>query len=261
MPPTISPTSLPSAQAPPTRPTYAPPVQQPPQQPAQYNWQAARPAVAYAGFWLRFVAYIIDSMILGAVVGVGIFAPLLGGTLQRMSSDNPWELYTSMARPIVAIKLLALMAGWIYFASMESSGWQATRGKKALGLKVTDLAGNRITFARFGTSFRKTAFRNDADDWFRDGWLYRTQTGSARPSCGLSGPAPTLKFLGDGSADERLKCSVQNVERSKQREWHSVRLVVSRSAACLWPPLPPLAMRLLRFHKQEDCRCTEMCRL
>lgn len=109
--------------------------------------------VAYAGFWLRLVAYIIDSMILGAVVGIGIFVPLLGGSLQRMSSDNPWELYTSMARPLVAIRLLALMAGWIYFASMESSGWQATLGKKALGLKVTDLAGNRITFARASGRF------------------------------------------------------------------------------------------------------------
>ncbi len=58
-----------------------------------------------------------------------------------------------MARPLVAIRLLALMAGWIYFASMESSGWQATLGKKALGLKVTDLAGNRITFARASGRF------------------------------------------------------------------------------------------------------------
>jgi uncharacterized RDD family membrane protein YckC len=109
--------------------------------------------VAYAGFWLRLVAYIIDSMILGAVVGIGIFVPLLGGSLQRMSSDNPWELYTSMARPLVAIRLLALMTGWIYFAFMESSGWQATLGKKALGLKVTDMAGNRITFARASGRF------------------------------------------------------------------------------------------------------------
>lgn len=156
-----SPTTPPSATPPPGSPVasstspapYSPPVQQQPQQPAQHNWQAARPVVAYAGFWLRLVAYIIDSMILGAVVGIGIFVPLLGGSLQRMSNDNPWELYTSMARPLVAIRLLALMAGWIYFASMESSGWQATLGKKALGLKVTDLAGNRITFARASGRF------------------------------------------------------------------------------------------------------------
>lgn len=36
---------------------------------------------------------------------------------------------------------------------MESSAWQATLGKKILGLKVTDLAGNRISFARASGRF------------------------------------------------------------------------------------------------------------
>jgi uncharacterized RDD family membrane protein YckC len=36
---------------------------------------------------------------------------------------------------------------------MESSAWQATLGKKILGLKVTDLSGNRITFARASGRF------------------------------------------------------------------------------------------------------------
>jgi uncharacterized RDD family membrane protein YckC len=36
---------------------------------------------------------------------------------------------------------------------MESSSWQATLGKKILGLRVTDLAGNRITFARASGRF------------------------------------------------------------------------------------------------------------
>ena len=52
-----------------------------------------------------------------------------------------------------AIRLLALMLSWIYYASLESSSWQATLGKKLLGLKVTDLAGNRITFARASGRF------------------------------------------------------------------------------------------------------------
>src|SRR5277367_6254790 len=101
----------PPAQSPGQLPGQLPVQQQPiqqqtvPQQPGQYGWQAARPAVAYAGFWLRFFAYLIDSMILGAVVGIGIFLPLLGGTLRTFSADSPWELYTSMARPLVALRL------------------------------------------------------------------------------------------------------------------------------------------------------------
>jgi uncharacterized RDD family membrane protein YckC len=45
------------------------------------------------------------------------------------------------------------MLSWIYYASLESSAWQATLGKKILGLKVTDLAGNRISFARASGRF------------------------------------------------------------------------------------------------------------
>jgi uncharacterized RDD family membrane protein YckC len=40
------------------------------------------------------------------------------------------------------------VAGWLYFALMESSAKGATLGKMALGLRVTDLSGNRISFGR-----------------------------------------------------------------------------------------------------------------
>jgi uncharacterized RDD family membrane protein YckC len=38
--------------------------------------------------------------------------------------------------------------GWIYFAVMESSPLQGTLGKIALGIKVTDLIGNRPSFGQ-----------------------------------------------------------------------------------------------------------------
>ncbi len=44
--------------------------------------------------------------------------------------------------------VLSSCAGWIYEAAMESSSKQATVGKMALGLKVTDLEGRRISFPR-----------------------------------------------------------------------------------------------------------------
>jgi uncharacterized RDD family membrane protein YckC len=50
-------------------------------------------------------------------------------------------------RGIVAGTLF-LFAGWIYEASLESSSKQATVGKMALGLKVTNEQGARISFAR-----------------------------------------------------------------------------------------------------------------
>jgi uncharacterized RDD family membrane protein YckC len=135
--------------------TPPPPPQPIEQQPAPPVWQTpqvSRPPVAYAGFWLRLVAYIIDAMILG-IVGVGAFFPLFRANIHAFTAENPWEVYTSVSRPLLAIRLLALMLSWIYYASMESSTWQATLGKKILGLKVTDLAGNRISFARASGRF------------------------------------------------------------------------------------------------------------
>ena len=39
-------------------------------------------------------------------------------------------------------------ASWLYFGLMESSPWQATLGKRAVGIMVTDTEGKRISFAR-----------------------------------------------------------------------------------------------------------------
>ena len=138
-------------------PSAPPPLQRQlaEQQPAPPVWQTpqiSRPPVAYAGFWLRLVAYIIDAIILG-MAGVIAFFPLFRANIHAFTTQNPWEVYTSMSRPLFAIRLLALMLGWIYYASMESSSWQATLGKKVLGLKVTDLSGNRITFPRASGRF------------------------------------------------------------------------------------------------------------
>ena len=73
--------------------------------------------------------------------------------------DNPWILFTGGGRQIIAINLLVTMASWLYWASMESSPWQATLGKKALGIEVTDFAGRRISFARAsGRYFGKIIF-------------------------------------------------------------------------------------------------------
>ena len=44
--------------------------------------------------------------------------------------------------------VLAVFAGWLYFALMESSASQATIGKTACGLRVTDESGRRISFGR-----------------------------------------------------------------------------------------------------------------
>jgi len=44
--------------------------------------------------------------------------------------------------------ILLVFGSWLYEAFMESSSYQATLGKMIFGMKVTDLHGNRISFAR-----------------------------------------------------------------------------------------------------------------
>ena len=96
----------------------------------------------YAGFWLRFVASIIDSILM-QIVG-GVLGAILGMGAGFAAGDDTNVLtgvqFGSMG--------LSLVVQWLYFALMESSAWQATLGKKALGLVVTDEHGERIGFGR-----------------------------------------------------------------------------------------------------------------
>jgi uncharacterized RDD family membrane protein YckC len=93
---------------------------------------------AYAGFWIRVVATIIDAIILGVVTFP------LGLILGLMAGNNVSAAMTMMYITWVVDVLI----GWLYEALLTSSSWQATLGKKALRLKVTDLDGRPISFAR-----------------------------------------------------------------------------------------------------------------
>ncbi|MBL6447528.1 RDD family protein [Fulvivirga sp. 29W222] len=112
--------------------------------------------VEYAGFWLRFVAYIIDAIILSIGYWI-IISPLLGllglGTFNSFSSGNMSEeemmgVASIFSGSIVLIQIVSIILYWLYFALMESSNKQATVGKMALGLVVTDMHGNKISFGQ-----------------------------------------------------------------------------------------------------------------
>ncbi|SRR5579875_491658 len=104
------------------------------------------PRVAYAGFWLRVFAWIIDIFLLSIFVGIFILNPLMPRA--GISPENPWAMFNSSSRQVLAINLLVLMAQWCYFALLESSAWQASLGKRLLGIYVTDARGKRLSFAR-----------------------------------------------------------------------------------------------------------------
>jgi len=123
--------------------------------PGLSGFAAARPSVVYAGFWLRLVAYLVDSFLLGILLSPVLAGILMNNHVQTSMQDFV-KFYTGDTRQAFALQLLIYLVAWLYFASFESSAWQATLGKRMLGLRVTDLQGKRISFARAsGRSFGK----------------------------------------------------------------------------------------------------------
>ena len=59
-----------------------------------------------------------------------------------------WQFIGSVVGLAIITGILATAINWLYYALMESSKYQATLGKMAVGARVTDLEGNRISFAR-----------------------------------------------------------------------------------------------------------------
>lgn len=83
----------------------------------------------YAGFWKRFLAYLIDGFI------VGIVNFIIGFVLGAIGLDG-------------IVTVVGVAIAWVYYAYMESSEYQATLGKMALNMRVVDYDGQRISFAR-----------------------------------------------------------------------------------------------------------------
>jgi uncharacterized RDD family membrane protein YckC len=105
------------------------------------------PAVAYAGFWLRVGAALIDGMVMtgGIIVSVAIvvFAAISLGPRGQSSSEDEFA-----AVLVLVYFFFGFVVPWLYQAWMESSRHEATLGKKAVGIRVVDLDGRRISFGR-----------------------------------------------------------------------------------------------------------------
>ncbi len=94
-----------------------------------------------AGFWKRFVAVMIDAIILGLLtfllmMGVGM---VIGGMMHDPELMFKFSQFGM---------LMDVIMFWLYFALQESSPLQATLGKRLLGIYVTDGDGERLTFVR-----------------------------------------------------------------------------------------------------------------
>jgi uncharacterized RDD family membrane protein YckC len=153
-------------------PAPAPAYPQPPPAPALRSaapagWAAPPPAfaapvpaapatTAFAGpasFGRRLVAFLLDSVLifgfyflLSVVIGFGIgVGAAVGGNRNIDTQQLDW----------VAVAILGITAvfAWAYSTIPLSQRWQATLGKRALGLAVVDESGRRISWGRANARF------------------------------------------------------------------------------------------------------------
>ena len=99
----------------------------------------------YKGFWIRFVAALIDSIVLTIII---LF--LFGFSLVIFGAALGEGAGTGMA---FLVFILASLATILYKPLMEASDYQGTLGKYALGLKVVDGRGQKISMT---SSFVRT---------------------------------------------------------------------------------------------------------
>jgi len=86
-----------------------------------------------------FLIFFVTTGMFGVIFGAGRETAPLGAAMFGVG------IFTGV---------LVLLAGnWLYHTMMESSRHQATLGKMALGIKVADMNGNRISFARANGRF------------------------------------------------------------------------------------------------------------
>lgn len=95
---------------------------------------------SYAGFWKRVIAHLIDAFIIAVPVTM-VFGTVIPEVLK---TENVEVTSVTVSMP----QVIMLVASWVYFAGLESSAWQATVGKKMLGMQVTDTSGQRIDFIK-----------------------------------------------------------------------------------------------------------------
>jgi len=120
-------------------------------------------ATRFGGFWIRVLAYFIDTVILITALSPVLFILSL--------------IALEMELNFLLLDIFILVAIWIYFSVLDSSPWQASVGKKAVGLKVVDKNCDRISFGRAtGRHFAKIiSFFTILIGYMMIGWTKRKE--------------------------------------------------------------------------------------
>lgn len=96
----------------------------------------------HAGFWKRFGAWLIDYVLIATMTYV------LFLLIKLASATFEFQQAALTENENILITALFLGVSWLYKAGMESSAKQATFGKAAFDIIVTNTNGKRLSFGR-----------------------------------------------------------------------------------------------------------------
>lgn len=112
----------------------------------------------YAGFWIRFLASILDAFILFIpylVLDSLIFYKVVGMSeeeyilkMAEVNMNNELYGYAPPDEVTLYSFLITIVVGILYYGGMTASKWQGTFGKIVFGIKVVGKDGERIGFLR-----------------------------------------------------------------------------------------------------------------
>lgn len=113
------------------------------------NNTASQATVKYGGFWVRWVAHVVDSLILFFLnFIVGFF---IGSTLPHSAPQSIGDILAD--RRLITVLILSMIVSFAYMILMVHYK-QATLGRMLVGIKVTAEDGSRLSLGRI--IFRET---------------------------------------------------------------------------------------------------------
>lgn len=111
-----------------------------PRGPGQIAVAGAQAGIHYAGFWIRFLAYIIDAIIIE--IGVVIISGIIGAVIGLTAHGQSQETLSAIAGGVGAIiAIIVVISYQVYF---NSGRWQATPGKRLLGIHLITVSGKPV---------------------------------------------------------------------------------------------------------------------
>ncbi|PIK29694.1 hypothetical protein CS954_17365 [Bacillus siamensis] len=111
-----------------------------------------------AGFWIRFLAYVIDQIIIGIPIFIIQFAVTFlfaagVAAADPFMTENQFNI-SFLVFGVIPILVSSFVISILYFSLLTASKMQGTLGKALLGLKVVNEDGGRVSIAQaFGRAF------------------------------------------------------------------------------------------------------------